>query len=82
MEHSINVLLNKWMESGNNNIIYLVRLLRGLNEKMQFKRLAEDVTQSKRQEVGVAEMHCFCCSCHCVVSILISEHPSSHHALI
>ena len=82
MEHSINVLLNKWMESGNNNIIYLVRSLRGLNEKMQLKRLAEDVTQSERQEVGVVATHCLCCGCHCVVSILISEHASSHHALI
>ena len=51
------------MESGNNNIIYLIRLLRGLNEETQLKRLAEDVTQSKSQEVGVVETRSFRCSC-------------------
>ena len=56
------------MKSGNNNIIYLIRSLRGLNEEMQLKRLAEDVTQSERQGVGAAETRCFCCPCHCVVA--------------
>lgn len=70
------------MESGNNNIIYLIMLLRGLNEEMQLKCLAEDVAQSKSQGVGVAETRCFCCRCHCVVSFLASEHLPSHHALI